>query len=170
MKGLGIRVYEYASTQTIADCRIQLEALFWMCRDSLTAILEAGMTADNAATRRAAALATADSNGLLDLERLRTNRIVNAEGFTVCPLCLGELSALGFVTRLEQAEGREVHDLTVTEVNLFHVDELRVGQLLHRPYNVGWGHHHCNTVARDVGITATLEWMREVIERTDALA
>ncbi len=30
-KGTGIRVYEYASSSITAQCRLQLEALFWLC-------------------------------------------------------------------------------------------------------------------------------------------
>ena len=35
IKGAGIRVYEYASRSTIASCRLQLEALYWLCGDAL---------------------------------------------------------------------------------------------------------------------------------------
>jgi BstXI restriction endonuclease len=75
------------------------------------------------------------------------------------------LSARGFVSRLTQAAGRERHDLTVTEVNLFHIRELAYGIFNHRPYNLGWGHHHCNVVCKDSGIDETLRWMESVIER-----
>ncbi|MEZ4211233.1 MAG: BstXI family restriction endonuclease [Candidatus Paceibacterota bacterium] len=43
---------------------------------------------------------------------------------------------------MAQAEGREVPDLTVTEINLFHINELRYGVYNHKPYNLSWGHHH----------------------------
>ena len=66
---------------------------------------------------------------------------------------------------MDQAEGRVVHDLTVTQLNLFHIQELRFGGLNHRPYNLGWGHHHCNVVVKDSGIIETLHWMKEVVER-----
>ena len=92
-------------------------------------------------------------------------RILNAAGKTICPLCLDELSCDGFFNRLEQAEGRRVPDLTVTQLNLFHIEELRYGVLGHRPYNTGWGHHHCNVVTKDSGIVRTIEWMRDVINR-----
>ena len=72
-------------------------------------------------------------------------------------------------SRIQQAEGRNVPDLTVTEVSLFHIRELRTGEFNHKPYNLGWGHHHCNVVVKDSGIDATLEWMREVIARNHAL-
>ena len=45
-----------------------------------------------------------------------------------------------------------VPDLTVTEINLFHIRELRIGEFNHRPYNLGWGHHHCNVVCKDSGL------------------
>jgi hypothetical protein len=77
---------------------------------------------------------------------------------------LKELSGRGFFSRLEQAEGREVHDLTVTQLNLFHITELRYGVYNHRPYNLGWGHHHCNVVVKDSGILETLNWMHDVIQ------
>jgi hypothetical protein len=68
---------------------------------------------------------------------------------------------------MAQALGREVPDITVTEVNLFHISELRPGEYNHKPYNVGWGHHHCNVVIRDIGIQKTLEWMQQVLERNN---
>jgi hypothetical protein len=66
---------------------------------------------------------------------------------------------------MEQAEGRVVPDLTVTELNLFHINELRVGSFNHLTYNLAWGHHHCNVVVKDAGIQKTLEWMVRVLER-----
>ncbi len=66
---------------------------------------------------------------------------------------------------MEQAEGRLVHDLTVTKINLFHISELRISKLNHCPYNIGWGHHHCNAVVKDSGIRKTIEWMRDVVRR-----
>jgi hypothetical protein len=66
--------------------------------------------------------------------------------------------------RGSQAAGREVYDLTITELSLFHVEELRVGRLQHKPYNLGWGHHFCNVVVKDAGIVPTLRWMREVLD------
>ena len=158
-------MYEYASTSTIKNCRLQLEALFWQCADSATVALSNGMTAEDAASRKRAVVAACNGSGLSEKEQLAQARILNAEGKTICPLCLEELSGQGFFSRMEQAEGRVVPDLTVTQVNLFHITELRVGVLNHRPYNVGWGHHHCNVVVKDSGIGKTLEWMRDVLKR-----
>ncbi len=156
MKGAGIRVYEYASTTTIDHCRQQLEALFWMCRDSGAVAAANGMAAEQAAERKAANLAKCQQNGLLNIGQLTQARMLNTAGHTICPLCLDELSGQGFFNRMEQAEGREVPDLTVTQLNLFHIQELRYGVLNHRPYNLGWGHHHCNVVVKDAGILETL--------------
>jgi hypothetical protein len=69
---------------------------------------------------------------------------------------------------MAQAEGRAVLDLTITQVNLFHIQELRYGATNHTPYNLGWGHHHCNVVVKDAGIIPTLEWMREIVSRNIA--
>ena len=68
-----------------------------------------------------------------------------------------------FMQRSSQALGRETYDLTTTEASLFHLEELRVGQLGHRPYNLAWGHHHCNVVMKDSGIDQTLKWMSNVL-------
>lgn len=165
MKGAGIRVYEYASPATIDACRIQLEAIMWLCRDAEEKLAEMGMSHAEVAIRKAWSLDTARDSALLDLNQLAEQRIVNKEGFACCPLCLDELSALGFGSRLVQAAGREVADLTVTEISLFHIRELRVGELGHKPYNLGWGHHHCNVVAKDSGIRETLTWLKELVER-----
>lgn len=165
MKGAGIRVYEYASTATIEKCRLQLEALFWLCADSDAVAISNTMTPKNAAVRKAAILGKCTQQGLLDTKRLKDARMLNTKGKTICPLCLEELSGQGFFNRMEQAEGRVVHDLTITQLNLFHIKELRFGVLNHRPYNVGWGHHHCNVVVKDSGIQETIEWMRSVLNR-----
>ncbi|MCL4680788.1 MAG: BstXI family restriction endonuclease [Rhodocyclaceae bacterium] len=168
MKGAGIRVYEYASAAIIEQCRLQLEALFWMCRDAEPVAVANGMTAPNAAARKTAILAKCQQEGLLDMVRLAHARMLSAAHCTICPLCLEELSGQGFFSRMEQAEGRAVPDLTVTQLNLFHIEELRLGVLNHRPYNLGWGHHHCNVVVKDSGIIETLKWMRGVLDRNIA--
>jgi len=164
-KGAGIRVYEYASTDTISKCRDQLEAIVWLCFDSDAVAIHNGMTESNVTVRKSTILHRCEEQGLLDLERLTQARILNRNGRTMCPLCREELSAQGFFNRMEQAEGRAVNDLTVTQLNLFHIEELRVACFNHRPYNIGWGHHHCNIVVKDSGIRQTLEWMAGVLRR-----
>lgn len=164
-KGAGIRLFEYATPDVIKYCHVQLEAIFWMCHDSDESACEFGMTPGDIKTRKNHILDLAKRNNLLDLRKLQDARIINKDHITVCPLCLEPLSSYGFFNRLAQALGREVHDLTVTEINLFHIDELRYGVYNHRPYNLGWGHHHCNVVVKDSGIDETLQWMNDVLER-----
>lgn len=164
-KGAGIRLYEYASTETIAACRYQLEALFWLCHDADAVATQNGMTQKDAVLRKKEILKTCEDQALLDKARLIQARIMSKSSKTICPLCLEELSSQGFFNRLEQAEGRAVLDLTVTQLNLFHIEELRMNTFNHRPYNLAWGHHHCNVVVKDSGIQKTLEWMDEVIQR-----
>jgi hypothetical protein len=164
-KGAGIRLYEYAPANTIALCRLQLEALFWFCRDSQIIALQNGMNQNDVIIRRKYSLKECNTNNLLDINRLKNSRIINNEGYTICPLCLEELSGQGFFNKVAQAEGRAVHDLTITQLNLFHIDELKYGVYNHKPYNLGWGHHHCNVVVKDLGIIKTLEWMNEVVQR-----
>ena len=43
-KGAGIRLFEYASKKMITDCRVQLEAIFWLCYDSVKVVNEFGMS------------------------------------------------------------------------------------------------------------------------------
>lgn len=164
-KGAGIRIFEYASTKTNKQCRDQLEALFWLCHNAEPIASANGMTADGISTRKSMILESCSEQGLLDYKKLVHARALNKKHLTICPLCLEELSGDGFFNRMQQAEGREVPDLTVTEINLFHIEELRIGTFNHRPYNIGWGHHHCNVVTKDSGIMGTLEWMRRVLQR-----
>lgn len=165
LKGAGIRQYEYAPQGTIKLCRIQLEALFWLSPDSVEATVQAGLAIPKAEARKKVALENATRDHLLDYDKLMENRIINKDHELVCPLCLETVSSFGFLNRLTQAAGRERHDLTVTEINLFHIEELSYEKLGHAPYNLGWGHHHCNVVCKDAGIVATLDWMKEVLDR-----
>lgn len=168
-KGAGIRLYEYASSVTMQKCRLQLEAIFWMCYDAVQVVEEFGMTEEDAEKRKRNCFQKCKREGLLDYRRLEENRIIDENGCTICPLCLEKISGYGFFNRLAQAKGREVPDLTVTEVNLFHIDELKFGTYNHKPYNLGWGHHHCNVVVKDSGIERTLEWMKLVLERNNMI-
>jgi hypothetical protein len=165
MKGAGIRVYEYASDTTIKLCQFQLEYLYWLCADSVEISLAAGMHQDAIDARILYIKGEATRLGLANDVIFSQNRIINSRNHTICPLCLKELSAGGFLNRLVQADGRDVPDLTVTQINLFHIVELRIGEFNHKPYNLGWGHHHCNTVVKDSGIEETITWMQEVIQK-----
>ncbi|MGP8216793.1 MAG: BstXI family restriction endonuclease [Bacteroidia bacterium] len=165
MKGAGIRVYEYASQERTLKCRTQLEYIFWSCIDAEAVTEQQGMTKANIKLRKVAITEKAKELKLDDNKTLRDVRVLNHINQAICPLCLKPLSANGFFNRLEQAEGRDVPDLTVTQINLFHIEELKLGKFNHRPYNLGWGHHHCNTVTKDSGIVKTLKWMDEVIKK-----
>lgn len=164
-KGAGIRVYEYANSATMKKCRVQLEALFWSCIDASEVAEVYGMSTAQITARRLHNEQECARDNLFDVDQLIAKRLLSQNSTTICPLCLEEVSAQGFFNRVEQAEGRLVPDLTVTQLNLFHIEELRMGRYGHRPYNVGWGHHHCNTVVKDSGIDSTLIWMADVIDR-----
>lgn len=163
-KGAGIRLYEYARKLTIQECRLQLEAEYWLCFDSIKVASENGMTLEDAQFRKSEILKRCEANGLLDYQKLKEMRIINENNCTICPFCLKELSGNEFLNKVAQPEGREVPDLTVTQVNLFHINELKYGAFNHKPYNLGWGHHFCNVVVKDSGIYPTLEWMQSVLD------
>ena len=93
------------------------------------------------------------------LEELRALR----NGVTCCPLCRQPINASELMEKVEQVPGREVVDLTITQVNLFHLQDLRPVEFNHGFYKLGWGHYHCNAVARDNGIEKTLEWMEKIL-------
>jgi hypothetical protein len=165
LKGAGIRAYEYASSQIINDAKLQLEAIFWHCYDADSIVMKYGMSKNDVIKRKKWALSESAKRGLLDYKKLIDERILNAEHIAICPLCLEKISANGFFNKVSQAEGREVIDLTITQLNLFHIHELRYGEFNHMPYNLGWGHHFCNVVVKDAGINNTLEWMINVLRR-----
>ena len=165
LKGAGIRVYEYANKDTIDLSQLQLEYIFWQCYDAKDVLLHEGMLDIEVQERQEHIEKESTRFKLNDKTQLISFRILNSAGRAICPLCLAEISAFGFFKKVEQAEGREISDLTVTQLNLFHIQELRTGQYNHRPYNLGWGHHHCNIVVKDSGINDTLIWMNQVIEK-----
>ena len=166
-KGAGIRLYEYANSETIKKCRLQLEGIYWLCFDSVQVASNNGMSKKDAEIRKDCILKICKKDRLLDYSKLNKARMIDSENQTTCPLCLEKLSGMGFFNRMAQAEGREVPDLTVTEINLFHINELRYGVYNHKPYNLSWGHHHCNVVTKDSGITGTLKWMKAVLKRNE---
>ena len=164
-KGAGIRIYEYASKPIIDLCRLQLEFLFWHCIDASDIATAQEMSISDIALRQDDNAAKCKANSLDDLNRLIQMRLINNDSQTICPLCLEAVSSAGFFNKVAQAEGRIVPDLTITQLNLFHIKELRFGYYGHQPYNLGWGHHHCNVVVKDSGIEETIIWMDQVIDR-----
>lgn len=166
-KGAGIRLYEYANSGTIVNCRVQLESFYWMCFDSIEVVTENKMNEKDAEARKTSILKLCEDNGLLNFKNLKQSRMIDKNNNTICPLCLERLSGKGFFKRITQAEGREVPDLTVTEISLFHINELRYGVFNHRPYNLGWGHHHCNIVTKDTGISETIIWMKKILKKNE---
>jgi len=167
MKGAGIRDYEYSDSNNTKLCRKQLEALYWLCYNSVEVSKENGMNEEEIILRKAENLKYCEENGLLDYKKLFAARIIDKDHNTICPLCLEKLDANGFYNRMAQAEGREVLDLTITQLNLFHIKELRVGEFNHKTYNLGWGHHHCNVVVKDAGIEQTLKWLKQIVKRNE---
>lgn len=168
MKGAGILVEEYANKDTIKNVKLQLELLFWYCYDSTKYMKEKMSCLDIKARKKY--IKDACKAKKLDTSKLLTKlRLLNKNQQLICPLCFKRLSAKDFFKRLEQDMGRKVPDLTVTRINLFHLKPIKHGEYNHKPYNVGWGHHICNTVARDRGMHKALEWMKSILKRNKKL-
>lgn len=161
-KGAGIRFFEYASSRTLERTRYQLSYLVWHSDGILEICRENGCQYIDESRQHV--IDYCNANGLADIARLEQIRVIE-NGRTICPLCLEPMKAEEFSSRLGQAEGRETVDLTVTRANLFHIEELRPGIFNHCEYNLGWGHHHCNTVVGDMGIHGALEWMAALMRR-----
>ncbi|MEZ6008268.1 MAG: BstXI family restriction endonuclease [Planctomycetota bacterium] len=158
----GIRFFEYASTEEADGVVIHLAMLAWH-----TAGIDDVRTDGRETGVSRPLLDAAEAAGLWDRRRLERLGVLSDAG-AICPLCRGGIKASELMNRIEQVQGREVFDLTVTEVNLFHMQDLKPGEFNHRTYAVGWGHHHCNAVARDHGLEQTLDWMAEVLRRNGA--
>lgn len=165
LKGAGIRFYEYANEETIEHTKEQLQYLFYCCYDVEDFLQACGNDKSSLKSEIAKFKQYIKAKGLGDDELLKKNRILDSDGHLVCPFCLEKISATNFAKIMGQAEGRNVPDMTVTEVNLFHIEELKAERFNHRPYNLGWGHHHCNVVVKDSGIEPTLAWISSVLKR-----
>ncbi len=161
-KGAGIRFYEYCSNEDLNKTKIQLEALFWLSGKFKEQLLKTGMKENEILIRREKVIEHAKINNFLDFEKLKNLRIINNSKQLICPLCRETIDALNFFSKETQQTGREKHDLTITNVNLFHLKELRTNEYNHKLYNLGWGHHHCNIVLGDKGIEETLKWMKKI--------
>ena len=167
MKGAGIRVYEYADEKTIELCKLQLEYLFWSCYDINQFLDASGDDRESLERRMKMIQKEAKDAGVADVDHLMKERIVDNNGNTICPLCLEKISAIEFASKMVQAEGRDVPDLTVTNISLFHIHELRTGSFNHQLYNLGWGHHYCNVTVADKGVEGTLNWMKKILQRNN---
>lgn len=152
----GIRFFEYASFDESWKTKLQLAYLSWHTV-GISDVVSGPMPEH--------LIAVLQEEQLLDTERLVSRNVIDTAGRTICPLCRDLIQSRELMEKSEQVSGREIADLTVTDANLFHLDDLKPGEFNHRSYGLGWGHHHCNTVARDHGIEKTLDWMEEVLIR-----
>jgi len=151
----GIRFYEYASSRDIWLTTMQLAYLATKT-EGLDKEIDVNQSFNHLDS-------ICEYYNLNDIKKLEEIRVLK-DNMACCPLCLEPIRASELMDRAKQVEGREVVDLTVTEANLFHIKDIRPGEYNHRVYLLGWGHYHCNTVARDHGIEETLRWMRHVLE------
>ena len=165
-KGAGIRVAEYASLFTIKSCHLQLEYLFWLCYDSKEVALGAGMTESEIENRMMAIITACDNQKLSNTDRLYKTRIIDNVQNTICPLCLKKLSAEAFLINFFESAEKSDIDKNTSPINLFYINQLKIGEFNHSPYNLAWGHQNCNMICKETGVIETIKWMKEVVVNT----
>lgn len=152
---MGIRFFEYASRHETWKTMMQLGYLAWKTNG-----IENHATGQMTEHLRV----VLSHFNLADENNFQNLRVMN-NGLACCPLCRDTIQAAELIDRVAQAPGREIFDLTITEANLFHLRDLVPGEYNHTVYGLGWGHHHCNSAARDIGIDETLNWMEDILIR-----
>ena len=165
-KGAGIRVAEYASLLTIKASHLQLEYLFWLCYNSKEVALDAGMTESEIENRIDAISTACNNQKLSDTDRLYKTRIIDNAKNTICPLCLKKLSAEAFLLNFFESSERSDINKDISPINLFHINQLKIGEFNHAPYNLAWGHQNCNMICKETGVIETIKWMKEVVVNT----
>jgi hypothetical protein len=103
-------------------------------------------------------------NGLIDFDKLIAIGALNKEKKTVCPLCQKEIMPEDFFKKVEQDQGRESVGNTITEIVLMHIEPLLPGKLNNNIYNLGWGHHFCNTVQGNYSIINTVDRIANILK------
>ena len=102
-------------------------------------------------------------NNLYDLKRLKSVGALNEKEVPVCPLCKEIIEPSSLFETKKQVEGREVVHNTQSEIVLMHIEALVPMKLNHRPYNLGWGHEHCNKIQGEHSIEKTLENLKRIL-------
>ncbi len=115
------RVYEYAGAETIAKCRDQLEALFWLCSDAEGVVVANGMDLADARTE-SSGIEKGSPRQATSTSTAVKSRCQMPKVILICPLCLQELSAQGFFSRMEQAEDRLTRSYD-NAIEPFHIAE-----------------------------------------------
>jgi len=188
--GLGNYDYDYASEKTMENVCYQLAFLIWKLPNIKDHLLDLAQDETESYKKRKVELKRMKEKGYeayLDIcknhvmEYCEENNLDNSDKLEeigaykkdgdrpCCPLCLEELRCEDFFKRIEQDEGRQIHNSTITNISLFHIKCLRPEKIRHKPYNLGWGHHHCNTIQGRKGIKETVESLKEIIKNQGEL-
>ena len=89
----------------------------------------------------------------LDIEKFKYYSAIDSNKKLTCPLCLKKIkyedlhrtADYSDNSHSENAVTQNVYTTRSTQVNVFHMRPLVYGSVEHKPYQVFWGHHHCNT-------------------------
>ena len=88
-----------------------------------------------------------------DIKRFKYYGAIDKNEKLACPLCLKKIKYNDLHRTADYTENSQSGNAVIqntyttrsTQVNVFHMRPLVYGSIEHKPYQVFWGHHHCNT-------------------------
>jgi len=184
-KGLGNYEYDFCTSKEQENVCYQLAYLIWNTKGMIDLLVKEATEKidswDNSLDKRKILTLGAveyfhqckqhvidycKSNKLIDESKLvKIGSITEDTKLTSCPLCKSEIDAYKFFEKVVQDEGRESEQNTITEIVLMHIDPLIPGKLNHHSYNLGWGHHDCNTFQGNKSISDTIKRLKVILEK-----
>lgn len=183
-KGLGIPDYDYAPKSTFNDIKLQM-AFLWQrtlgydeyvknlfeqkkedsfTKTQLREIQNVGGIENFISITKRQIDQLCQQRELNNIEKLIEIGAFNDEG-PICPLCLVNIKANELVEKSRVILGRESAQHTTKELLLMHIESRTPGELLHKVYNLAYGHELCNTIQGSDSIKDTIERIKIIIQQ-----
>lgn len=99
------------------------------------------------------------AHNMLDLNRMHSVGMINANGIAQCPFCREELSFQELINQATQQVGRQLSSSNATALHLMHIDPLKMGIFNHKPYNLAFGHAKCNHAQGEDSISQSIDFL-----------